>query len=221
MCSLVTSYPTSCARWGCRKLAAFAVEHQDTAEPVSEVCVLSTYPAPSLQGEGGSSAAMRAFHPDEVRGQEHLSVDTRYYLQHQLHAVVSRLCEPIAGLDAAQVAECLGEWGGWRRWEEGKEVGEKQVRVSWCLPLWPEVRVFTFPLQSLGHTPSDNCCCQLEFYLPLEASIEVPHHITCLWSGSCSVSNSGVVSPGLTSYRLGQAIPLDVAKIKAPLVTCI
>lgn len=71
---------------------------------------------------------MRAFHPDEVRAQEHLSVDTRYYLQHQLHAVVSRLCEPIAGLDAAQVAECLGGWkreGGGRRWEEvGGGAGE-------------------------------------------------------------------------------------------------
>ena len=36
-------------------------------------------------------------------------MDTQYYLQHQLQAVVSRLCEPIEGLDPAQIAEWLGK----------------------------------------------------------------------------------------------------------------
>ena len=61
------------------------------------------------QGESHQAAAMRAFHPDEVAKQAHLEVDTLYYLQHQVHAVVSRLCEPIQGLDAACIAECLGK----------------------------------------------------------------------------------------------------------------
>lgn len=60
------------------------------------------------QGEGNTSAALRAYHPDEVSKQEHLEVDTKYYLQHQVHAVVSRLCEPIEGLGPASIAEFLG-----------------------------------------------------------------------------------------------------------------
>ena len=57
------------------------------------------------QGEG--SQALKAFHPEEVTRQA-LQVDTQYYLQHQLHAVVSRLCEPIQGLDSAHIALWLG-----------------------------------------------------------------------------------------------------------------
>ena len=39
----------------------------------------------------------------------HSLSDTQYYLQQQVHAVVTRLCEPIEGTDAAQIAHCLGE----------------------------------------------------------------------------------------------------------------
>ena len=63
---------------------------------------------PPLQGEMHQSAALRAFHPEEVAKQEHLEVDKTYYLQHQVHAVVSRLCEPIQGLEPALLADCLG-----------------------------------------------------------------------------------------------------------------
>ena len=70
---------------------------------------MPTLHPPPLQGDSSQSAALRAYHPDEVGRQEHLKVDTQYYLQHQLQAVVSRLCEPIEGLDAAQIAECLGK----------------------------------------------------------------------------------------------------------------
>jgi len=38
-------------------------------------------------------------------------VDRSYYLQHQVHAVVARLCEPIQGLEPAMLAECLGRQG--------------------------------------------------------------------------------------------------------------
>eukprot|EP00127_Corallochytrium_limacisporum_P006123 Clim_evm72s218 gene=Clim_evmTU72s218 len=53
------------------------------------------------------SAALRAYHPSEVK-KLGLHIDQQYYLKQQLHAVVSRLVEPIAGTDAGQVAECLG-----------------------------------------------------------------------------------------------------------------
>lgn len=36
--------------------------------------------------------------------------DTHYYLAQQIHPVVSRLCDPIEGTDAARLAECLGKW---------------------------------------------------------------------------------------------------------------
>ena len=69
------------------------------------------FSAPLLsQGEASQLAAQRAYHPDELCRQDHLQVDTGYYLRHQVHAVVSRLCEPIEGLDAAGIAECLGQW---------------------------------------------------------------------------------------------------------------
>ena len=35
--------------------------------------------------------------------------DVKYYLAHQVHPVVSRLCDPIDGTDAAHIAECLGK----------------------------------------------------------------------------------------------------------------
>ncbi|XP_022101936.1 DNA polymerase alpha catalytic subunit-like [Acanthaster planci] len=53
-------------------------------------------------------ASQRAYHPEEVQKQDHLKVDTKYYLAQQVHPVVSRLCDPIEGTDAARIAECLG-----------------------------------------------------------------------------------------------------------------
>lgn len=45
---------------------------------------------------------------DELKGNEKLLIDVNYYLAQQIHPVVSRLCEPVDGLDAAFIAECLG-----------------------------------------------------------------------------------------------------------------
>ncbi|XP_038050658.1 DNA polymerase alpha catalytic subunit-like [Patiria miniata] len=53
-------------------------------------------------------ASQRAYHPGEVQKQDHLKIDTKYYLSQQVHPVVSRLCDPIEGTDAARIAECLG-----------------------------------------------------------------------------------------------------------------
>jgi len=56
----------------------------------------------------GLSLAERAYHPEEVIPGGTLAVDIGYYLSQQLHPVVSRLCAPINGTDAGQLAECLG-----------------------------------------------------------------------------------------------------------------
>ena len=62
-----------------------------------------------MQGESHQPSSLRAYHPEEVSKQSHLLVDKAYYLQHQVHAVVTRLCEPIQGLEPASLAECLGQ----------------------------------------------------------------------------------------------------------------
>lgn len=55
-----------------------------------------------------NSMSQRAYHPDELKSNSELTVDTTYYLAHQLHPVVARLCDPIEGSNAARIAECLG-----------------------------------------------------------------------------------------------------------------
>ena len=39
-----------------------------------------------------------------------LFTDTKYYPTNQVHPVISRLCDPIEGTDAAHLAECLGKY---------------------------------------------------------------------------------------------------------------
>ncbi|CAH3146316.1 unnamed protein product [Pocillopora meandrina] len=60
--------------------------------------------------EDGSSlaATQRAYHPDEFCKSDTLKIDVKYYLANQVHPVVSRLCDPIDGTDAAHIAQCLG-----------------------------------------------------------------------------------------------------------------
>ncbi|CAH0698815.1 unnamed protein product [Spodoptera exigua] len=55
-----------------------------------------------------NSATQTAYHIEELKNLEHLKVDFNYYLAHQLHPVISRICEPIEGMDPARVADCLG-----------------------------------------------------------------------------------------------------------------
>lgn len=55
-----------------------------------------------------NSATQRAYHIEELKNSENLKVDYKYYLAHQLHPVISRICEPIEGMDPARVADCLG-----------------------------------------------------------------------------------------------------------------
>lgn len=60
-------------------------------------------------GPSGDSTAAGNGNQVKVEGeQETLQPDPLYYLSQQIHPVVSRICEPIPGLDAARIAECLG-----------------------------------------------------------------------------------------------------------------
>ncbi|KAL3140235.1 hypothetical protein ABBQ38_004509 [Trebouxia sp. C0009 RCD-2024] len=52
--------------------------------------------------------AERAHHPEEINAASNLAIDAEYYLTQQVHPVVSRLCAPIEGTDAAHLADCLG-----------------------------------------------------------------------------------------------------------------
>ena len=61
-----------------------------------------------VQDGSNLSAVQRAYSPEELRTHDNLKVDIMYYLSQQIHPVVSRLCEPIEGTDAARIAECLG-----------------------------------------------------------------------------------------------------------------
>ncbi|XP_069676603.1 DNA polymerase alpha catalytic subunit-like [Periplaneta americana] len=56
----------------------------------------------------GLPPTQRAYHVDELKTNENLKVDVKYYLSQQIHPVVSRLCDPIEGTDAARIAESLG-----------------------------------------------------------------------------------------------------------------
>jgi len=56
----------------------------------------------------GLAPTQRAYHVDEVKESSTLKIDTQYYLAQQLHPVVSRLCDPIDGMDSARIAACLG-----------------------------------------------------------------------------------------------------------------
>uniref|UniRef100_A0A7E4VXQ1 DNA polymerase n=1 Tax=Panagrellus redivivus TaxID=6233 RepID=A0A7E4VXQ1_PANRE len=61
-------------------------------------------------------ATQRAYAAVEIEGDEKLKIDAHYYLSHQIHPVVSRLCEPIEEMDACQVAMALGlDPTGYRR----------------------------------------------------------------------------------------------------------
>ncbi|KAK7084492.1 DNA polymerase alpha catalytic subunit [Halocaridina rubra] len=53
-------------------------------------------------------ATQRAYHIEEVKSNSSLVIDKNYYLAHQIHPVISRLCDPIEGTSAARIAECLG-----------------------------------------------------------------------------------------------------------------
>ncbi|KAH9514082.1 DNA polymerase alpha catalytic subunit, partial [Bulinus truncatus] len=74
------------------------------------------------------SATQRAYHPDELSKLENLKIDVKYYLAHQIHPVVSRLCDPIEGTDSAHIAQCLGlDPAGYRHTTRQEEEEEEDL----------------------------------------------------------------------------------------------
>ncbi|EPY73367.1 DNA polymerase alpha catalytic subunit isoform 2 [Camelus ferus] len=53
------------------------------------------------------TAGQRAYAPEQLQKQDNLTIDTQYYLAQQIHPVVSRICEPIDGIDAVLIATWL------------------------------------------------------------------------------------------------------------------
>ncbi|XP_028655248.1 DNA polymerase alpha catalytic subunit isoform X1 [Erpetoichthys calabaricus] len=54
------------------------------------------------------SASQRAYALDQLTKQENVRIDNQYYLSQQIHPVVSRICEPIEGIDSVLIATWLG-----------------------------------------------------------------------------------------------------------------
>ncbi|VEN38662.1 unnamed protein product [Callosobruchus maculatus] len=79
----------------------------------------------------------RTYHIEELKKRpDELKIDPQYYLAQQVHPVVSRICEPVEGVDAYLIAECLGVEAPRARGPSAsasnREVGENAIR--------PEVR---------------------------------------------------------------------------------
>lgn len=71
----------------------------------ADVCGVLTQDGSTL------AASQRAYALEQLQKQEALSLDTQYYLAQQVHPVVSRICDPIEGIDGVLVATWLGEEG--------------------------------------------------------------------------------------------------------------
>uniref|UniRef100_A0AAQ5X1K7 DNA polymerase n=1 Tax=Amphiprion ocellaris TaxID=80972 RepID=A0AAQ5X1K7_AMPOC len=54
------------------------------------------------------AASQRAYALEQLQKQEGLSLDAQYYLAQQIHPVVSRICDPIEGIDSVLIATWLG-----------------------------------------------------------------------------------------------------------------
>lgn len=65
----------------------------------------------SLSQDGSTlTASQRAYALEQLQKQEGLGLDTQYYLAQQIHPVVSRICDPIEGIDAVLIATWLGRF---------------------------------------------------------------------------------------------------------------
>ncbi|XP_008293754.1 DNA polymerase alpha catalytic subunit [Stegastes partitus] len=54
------------------------------------------------------AASQRAYALEQLQKQEGLTLDAQYYLAQQIHPVVSRICDPIEGIDGVLIATWLG-----------------------------------------------------------------------------------------------------------------
>ena len=112
---------------------------------------------PSQDGTNNSNG-QRAYHPDELRTNSSLTVDTNYYLAHQLHPVLARLCDPIEGSDSARIAECLGlDPSNYRNSRQFQQTGDGDDADDLCgLKLPPEER-FRGCTRFQFSCPAENC----------------------------------------------------------------
>ncbi|CAH1980880.1 unnamed protein product [Acanthoscelides obtectus] len=90
----------------------------------------------------------RTYHIEELKKRpDDLKIDAHYYLAQQVQPVISRICEPVEGIDAFLIAECLGVEAPKARGpaSSNRDVGENTIR--------PEVRYRNagrFRFQCLG-----------------------------------------------------------------------
>ncbi|XP_013168411.1 PREDICTED: DNA polymerase alpha catalytic subunit [Papilio xuthus] len=92
-----------------------------------------------------NSATQRAYHIEELKNSEHLKIDYRYYLAHQLHPVISRICEPIEGMDPARVADCLGlDPSGYRQFNRKENTSSDTYEVENEHEKYRQCKDFTF-----------------------------------------------------------------------------
>ncbi|XP_067948026.1 DNA polymerase alpha catalytic subunit-like [Watersipora subatra] len=75
------------------------------------------------------AASQRAYHPDELARNDSLKIDTEYYLAHQVHPVVSRLCDPMEGTDSVLLAEMLGLDASRYHHKVTEDDGEEEARA--------------------------------------------------------------------------------------------
>ncbi len=88
-----------------------AMEKQKQQGGGDDVKMEATAPAPAKgPSEKQGSYALRAFHPDEIKYAPKgvLEVDYDWYLKQQIVPPTQRLCDPIKGTSASQIAEHLG-----------------------------------------------------------------------------------------------------------------
>lgn len=142
------------------------------------------------------SATQRAYHPEELKNIENLKIDTNYYLCQQIHPVVSRICEPIEGTDAYQIALCLGLDGAnfKKSVRPEKNVGENITRpevkfrnvkkFSFICPTCQNVNTVTGPLNKtvpiLQKCSNEQCMAKpvdYIYYIQNQLSLTINEHI--------------------------------------------
>lgn len=92
-----------------------------------------------------NSATQRAYHIEELKNSENLKVDYKYYLAHQLHPVISRICDPIEGMDPARIADCLGlDPSGYRQSTRKENMDTDTYEVENEQEKYRQCKEFTF-----------------------------------------------------------------------------
>ncbi|TWW71126.1 DNA polymerase alpha catalytic subunit isoform X1 [Takifugu flavidus] len=129
------------------------------------------------------AASQRAYTQEQLQKQEGLSLDTQYYLAQQVHPVVSRICDPIEGIDGVLIATWLGLDPSQFRAQQQYQREDENHLLGVSLQLTDEERYkdcenFTFTCPQCG---TDNICDSVfeGTGLNLEPSLMRCCHIPC------------------------------------------